>query len=283
MSDPSSTTTIGVLHPGAMGASVAAALRRGGADVVVALEGRSAASRARASAAGVRDVGSVPALAAAAHLVVSICPPAAAEAVAATVLDAGFGGTYVDANAVSPATAQRLARRCTAAGCDFVDGDVIGGPVAAGSGTAIYLSGGAAARVAALFTPGDPAVFVLGEDPTLASTLKMCYAAWTKGSAALLLAIAAVARRAGVEDALWHEWDRSQPGLAARLDGVARANAPKAWRFEGEMDEIAATFAAAGLPGGFGEAAAAVYRALAPFKDVADPAAGPVIDALARH
>jgi hypothetical protein len=113
--------------------------------------------------------------------------------------------------------------------------------------------------------PGLESV-VLDGDRAAASTLKMCYAAWTKGSAALLLAIRAVARQMGVEDALLAEWDRSQPGLRARSEGAV-AVASKAWRFVGEMEEIAATFAAAGLPEGFGLAAADVYRQLAGFKD----------------
>lgn len=271
---------VGLLHPGAMGASLGAALRRAGRDVVVALDDRSAPSRRRAGAAGLRDVGSLRAVAGAAEVVITICPPAAAEAVAAAVMNAGFSGIYVDANAVSPATARRLAARAEAGGASFVDGDVIGGPVGPGSGTALYLSGVKAGVVAAAFAPGDPHVVVLGEDPTLASTLKMCYAAWTKGTSALLLAIAAVARRNGVEEELRAEWARSQPDLEARLDGAARTTAPKAWRFEGEMDEIAATFTAAGLPGGFGSAAAQVYRSIARFKDddTADPDA--VIDTL---
>jgi hypothetical protein len=98
----------------------------------------------------------------------------------------------------------------------------------------------------------------------------MCYAAWTKGSAALLLAIGALARELAVEEALLAEWDRTQPQLRERSAGAAGA-VPKAWRFAGEMEEIAATFTAAGLPDGFGTAAAEVYRRLAGFKDVQPP------------
>jgi len=95
----------------------------------------------------------------------------------------------------------------------------------------------------------------------------MCYAAWTKGTAALLLAIRAVARDLGVEDALLAEWDRTQPDLRARSE-AATGSVPKAWRFVGEMKEIAATFAAAGYPDGFALAAAEIYSRLAEFKDV---------------
>jgi Domain of unknown function (DUF1932) len=90
--------------------------------------------------------------------------------------------------------------------------------------------------------------------------VKMAYASWTKGSAALLLAARALARAEGVEEALLAEWGISQPGLAERSAGSARAAAAKGWRWVAEMEEIAETMAAAGLPDGFHHAAAEVYR-----------------------
>ena len=99
----------------------------------------------------------------------------------------------------------------------------------------------------------------------------MAYAAYTKGSSALLMAIRALAASEGVDDALLAEWRRSQPDLPKRSEAAARDNARKAWRFVGEMEEIAATFAAAGLPGGFHEAAAVIYERLAGYKDAPTP------------
>ena len=104
-----------------------------------------------------------------------------------------------------------------------------------------------------------------------ASAIKMAYAAWTKGSQALLLAIRALAAREGVDAALLAEWARSQPDATGRSERAVAANIKKAWRFVGEMDEIAATFAAAGLPDGFHEAAGEIYRRLAGWKDTATP------------
>ena len=100
-------------------------------------------------------------------------------------------------------------------------------------------------------------------DVGAASALKMAYAAWTKGSSALLIAVRALAIREGVDGALHAEWERSQPGLGARSESAVAGNARKAWRFVGEMEEIAATFAAAGLPAGFHEACAASTTASA--------------------
>jgi hypothetical protein len=262
-----------------MGASLGAALRENGHTVLYARQGRSQASQDRAATAGIRAVDSVAEVAAAAEVVVSLCPPDAAVTVAEAVTATGFEGIYVDANAVSPATAAHLAAVVAGTGADFVDGDIIGGPIRRGGPTRLYLSGRRAREVAEL-TGEHPETIVLGDDPTSASTMKMCYAAWTKGTSALLLAIAAVAEQAGLTGALQAEWAHSQPDLAGRLQRAVGSTPAKAWRFAGEMEEIAATFAAAGLSGGFGSAAADTYRRLAGFKDVARPDLSGVVAAL---
>jgi hypothetical protein len=96
----------------------------------------------------------------------------------------------------------------------------------------------------------------------------MCYAAYTKGTAALLLAVVALAEATGVAPALSAEWERSQRDLPDRVAATARGSAPKAWRWVGEMEEIASTFADAQLPDGFHRAAAEVFSRLADLKDV---------------
>jgi hypothetical protein len=116
-------------------------------------------------------------------------------------------------------------------------------------------------------------------DVGTASALKMAYAAWTKGSSALLMAVCALAIHEGVDRVLRAEWQRSQPGLGARSESAVAANANKAWRFVGEMEEIAATFAAAGLPAGFHQACAVVYERLGRYKDT--PSAPTVAEAAA--
>jgi 3-hydroxyisobutyrate dehydrogenase-like beta-hydroxyacid dehydrogenase len=275
--------SIALLHPGQMGASIGAALRQAGHEVGWAAEGRSDDTRRRAAAAGLTERATVADLVAQAEVVLSICPPGAALAVAAEVAALGFGGTYVDANAVAPATAMEVAR-IVEAGATFVDGDLIGGPVRPGGATRLYLSGPAAGAVAGLFAqPDDPQVVVLGDGPAAASALKMCYAAWTKGTSALLLAIDAAARSGGVRDALIAEWERTQPDVPVRLEAAVIGTPTKAWRFAGEMEEIAATFATVGLPDGFALAAAEVYRRLASFKDGPAPDGSAVAHAVAHR
>lgn len=269
---------VGLLHPGEMGASIGAALRRAGVGVLWASAGRGPATRRRAQAAGLTDAGTLPVLVDQSDLVVSVCPPHAASEVAGAVAVLGFAGIYVDANAVAPTTARELGAVVEQAGGRFVDGDLIGGPVRPGGATRLYLSGPAAGEVAALFAPTELEAVALGDDVAAASALKMCYAAWTKGTSALLLAIRAAADAYGVEAALVAEWARTQPDLAARSE-AAVGTARKAWRFAGEMDQIAACFAEAGLPDGFARAAAEVYRRLADFKELeGDPPLDQVLE-----
>jgi 3-hydroxyisobutyrate dehydrogenase-like beta-hydroxyacid dehydrogenase len=242
-------TTVGVLHPGEMGAAVGAVLRERGHQVVWASEGRSEATRARADEAGLEDVGSVEAVAES-DFVFSICPPHAALDVAGQI--ESFGGIYVDANAVSPRTAAKVAESVER----FVDGGIVGSPPREPGSTRLYLSGGEAPVVAGLFVGSALDARVVAN----ASAVKMAYAAWTKGSAALLLAVRELARAEGIEEALLEEWALSIPELQSRSERAARSAESKGWRWVGEMEEIAATFEENGLPGGFHHAAAEVFR-----------------------
>lgn len=264
-------TTIGILHPGDMGSVVGACAVTAGARVLWASEGRSAGSRERAAGAGLEDAGTVAALVAASDVVLSVCPPHAASDLARDVAARCFAGLFVDANAVAPATAREIASIVEAGGATFVDGGLIGPPPRNAGSTRLYLSGREAKRAAALFESSALEAIAIGDGPGGASALKMAYAAYTKGSSALLMAIRALAASEGVDDALLAEWRRSQPDLPKRSEAAARDNARKAWRFVGEMEEIAATFAAAGLPGGFHEAAGVIYDRLAGYKDAITP------------
>lgn len=275
-------TRIGFLHPGAMGVSLAATAVRGGHEALWASAGRSAATRARGAEHGLVDVGTLATLCARADAVVSVCPPHAAEDVARAVADAGFRGTFVDANAIAPARMVRIAGELSERGIAVVDGGVIGGP-AWTPGTTLHLSGPGAAAVAALFAAGPLDAHVLGPEVGTASALKMVYAARTKGATALLLAVLGAAERLGVRGALEAQWEADASGSTAEAHDRARRATRKAWRFAGEMDEIAATFAAAGMPSGFHEAAAATYRSLAGLKEAEPlPELGDVLAALGR-
>jgi 3-hydroxyisobutyrate dehydrogenase-like beta-hydroxyacid dehydrogenase len=250
--------TVGLLHPGEMGAAVGAVLVKQGHRVVWASAGRSAKTRERAQAAGLEDASSVGRLVQLSDAIVSVCPPHAAREVARSV--AGFEGVFVDANAVAPATARELSEVLQSEGAKFVDGGIVGPPPGAAGTTRLYLSGSAAAGVADLFAGSAVDARVVSDEVGAASAVKMAYAAWTKGTAALLIAIRELAREKQVEPVLLEEWRLSLPQLLERSERAVRSGQAKGWRWVGEMEEIAATFSAAGLPAGFHQAAAEVFR-----------------------
>jgi 3-hydroxyisobutyrate dehydrogenase-like beta-hydroxyacid dehydrogenase len=274
---------LGILHPGNMGISIAASAQNSGCEVYWASQGRSQQTRERAKEFNLHDAGVLARLCQSCSVIVSVCPPHAAEDVAAQVVAQGFTGLYVDANAISPQRAVRIGQMVVAAGAAFVDGGVIGGPAWEPGQTWLYLSGGRAEEVADCFSAGPLETVVIGEGIGRASALKMCYAAWTKGSTALLCAILATAEGLDVWEELRQQWDRDWPDFAEQAANRVRRVTAKAWRFAGEMDEISATFMSAGLPGGFHAAAADLYGRIAHFKDAPEvPALEEVLAALIR-
>jgi 3-hydroxyisobutyrate dehydrogenase-like beta-hydroxyacid dehydrogenase len=266
-----------------MGAIVGRCLTEARHVVLWAREGRGAETAARAKTAGLTGAGTVGEAVARADVVLSVCPPHAALDVARLVR--GFTGLYVDANAISPRTAGEVAAVVQGGGATYVDGGIIGPPPAQTGTTRLYLSGDEAPAVRSLFagTPLDARIVRAG--PFAASSVKMAYAAWTKGSSALLLAARALADAEGVSEELLAEWALSQPALPGRLRSGAESASAKGWRWIAEMEEIAATMAAAGLPDGFHQAAAQVYRRTPPSRPAltGDAAVTAVLGAIAGH
>ena len=261
---------VGLLHPGEMGASVGAAARSAGAEVRWVSGQRSRATHERAAAAGLIDTGDLEALLGGCEVILSVCPPHCALDLAGEVAERGFGGLYVDANAIAPGTTREIEEIVREGGASYVDGGIIGPPAHSAGTTRLYLSGPRARAAALLFSGSVLGTCIVGETVGRASALKAAYAAWTKGSDALLLAVRACALAEGVEDALLREWELSQPGLAERSER-AGGSAGRAWRFEGEMHQIAHAFGDVGLPEGFHRAAAGVYRRLRGYRDAATP------------
>jgi len=275
--------TVALLHPGNMGVTIGACAATSGARLLWASDQRSAASRARAAEAGLIDAKSLAAAVGQSDIVLSVCPPEFATEVATQVAAQKFSGIYVDANAVSRATAEAIGRIVAQAGASFVDGGIIGSPVKKAGTTRLYLSGEKAEQIAGLFSASLLEARCIGAIPGEASALKVVYAAWTKGTDALILAIRALARHEGVDQALLEEWRISQPALEQKCLRAAAVAVPKMWRYVGEMNEIAEAFRGAGLPGGFHHAAAEISARLACFKDRTEPtlAVAEVVTALA--
>ncbi|MFT3891462.1 MAG: DUF1932 domain-containing protein [Anaerolineales bacterium] len=274
-------TKIGILHPGEMGISVAVSAVSSGHEVHWASNARSNKTRLRADKYQLVDVGSLAQLCQTAEIILCICPPHAAEDVAKSVSDLGFKGYYLDANAISPQRAHRIGQMMSTNNIHFIDGSIIGGPAWTPKGTWLYLSGKDAQVVADCFYGGTLETKIISEEIGKASALKMCYAAYSKGTTALLAAILAAANTLGVREDLYQQWDTDDANFSQQVNGrVARVIA-KAWRFEGEMHEIASTFQEAGLPNGFHESAAEIYRRMAAAKGEFDsPSLNEILDAL---
>ena len=276
-------TKIGILHPGEMGISIAASATNSGHRAYWVSQSRSIKTRGRAEEHGLVETESILELCEICDIIICVCPPHAAEEVAMLVVGGKFQGTYVDMNAISPQRAVRIENMMREHNLHFIDGSIIGGPAWKPGETVLYLSGKNANVIASCFKNGPVATKIIGEEVGKASALKMCYAAYSKGSTALLSAVLATAESLGVREELYQQWDLDDPAFSGRANRRVVGAAIKAWRFEGEMQEIESTFQAAGLPGGFHEAAAGVYHRMAALKKSSmEHTIDEIIDIIAR-
>ena len=257
---------VGILHPGEMGISIAASATNSGHRAYWVSHGRSIKTRVRADEHGLVETESMLELCGTCAIIICVCPPHAAEEVAKLVIEGGFQGSYLDANAISPQRALRIENMMREHNIHFIDGSIIGGPAWKPGETVLYLSGKNANVIANCFKNGPLATKIIGEEVGKASALKMCYAAYSKGTTALLSAILATAESLGVRQELYQQWDLDDPAFSEQANRRVIRAAVKAWRFEGEMQEVESTFQAVGLPGGFHSAAAEVYYRMAALK-----------------
>ena len=280
--------TVGILSPGEMGAGVGGALRESGLAVLTCLAGRSPASHERARAAEIEDVTDLATLVERCDLILSILVPARARGVAAEVgaaaRSAGANTVLADCNAIAPQTVQAMEADLAGSGVTLVDGGIVGGPPRNGQGPRVYASGVEAHVLGQLDGRGIDVVDV-GPEIGKASAVKMCYAAMTKGTTALRTALLVAARRLDVYDELIAEMEHSQAAaLGAAKQGMRRL--PNvAYRWIGEMEEIAHTFEHVGVTPDFHTGAAQVFREVdatfgrdAGLSDLAD-----AVSRLAKH
>ena len=253
--------TIGVMSPGDMGHSVGNVLRENGLRVISCLGDRSERTKALAAEAGIEDVPTYADLVQEADLLLSVLTPAqavnAAQRVAEALVETGAELAYADCNAIAPQTVRSIGEIITEAGGTFIDGSIIGGPPRGKSHPRLYVSGPNTAPMEALNEYGLTVV-PLGEEIGLASALKMCYSAWTKGSTALFTELLVAAKAMGVLDALRHEFGQSQSAMLLRMQRLP-AMPIKSRRFVGEMLEIAKSFGDVGLTPKMLEGAAEMY------------------------
>ncbi|WP_329156345.1 DUF1932 domain-containing protein (plasmid) [Streptomyces sp. NBC_01456] len=271
--------TVGILHPGSMGAAVAACAATNAAAVLWCETGRSAASMERAAEFGLMPVATLAELLDRSDIVISLCPPAAAEDLARDVAGHRFAGLYVEANAINPVRTQRIAALLAPA-ATVVDGGVVGSPPVGGKTPALYLSGpaDATARIEALFAGTAVQAAVLGTDVGKASALKLSYAAFQKTSRVLVALAVGMAREHGVDQELIEVASKRTDSYLSEPQYIAKT-AARAWRWGPELEEAADALAAAGLPPEMLRAAATT---LARWHDAKDDSELTLTDALDR-
>jgi len=255
--------TVAILSPGDMGNAVGKMLIDQGVRVVAALDERSPRTRQLAAQAGIEDVGSIDQLVQTAQVVLSILVPAQATAAAQQVADALTRHPndllYVDCNAIAPTTVAAIDQIITGAGGRFADAGIIGPPPRDFASTRIYASGPQVAPFVQLRDYGLN-VIDLGGAVGRASAFKMCYAALTKGTTALQTQLLTAAAAYDLSAELAAEFSNSQAHALGQMERGLPSMAAKAHRWVGEMEEIAKTFAAIGLPPETFIGAAEIYR-----------------------
>ncbi|MFF8373517.1 DUF1932 domain-containing protein [Streptomyces lydicus] len=271
--------TVGILHPGSMGAAVAGCAAANAAEVLWCEAARSTASAARAEQFGLTPVPTLPELLDRSDIVISLCPPAAAEDLARVVAEHRFTGVYVEANAINPERVQRI-EELLGPDATVVDGGVVGSPPVRGKTPTLYLSGPATAttRIEALFAGTAVETRTLGTQVGKASALKLSYASFQKTSRVLVALAVGMAREHGVDQELIEVASRRTDSYLSEPQYVAKT-AARAWRWGPELEEAADTLAAAGLPPEMLRAAAST---LARWNDAKDDSELTLTDALDR-
>jgi 3-hydroxyisobutyrate dehydrogenase-like beta-hydroxyacid dehydrogenase len=255
--------TIGLLSPGDMGSVVGKVLQSHGIRVLTCLKGRSERTRMLAHEAQIEAAPTYEELVRDTEMLLSIVVPEQALNTARLVADAmhntGRSNTYVDCNAVSPGTVREISEVISAAGSRFIDAGIIGPPPRQPDVTRFYASGPEVEVFAELSNYGLD-IRPLGADIGLASGLKMCYAALTKGMTAIATEILVTAHTMGLYEPLVAEWQLSQKDRYRTIERQLPVMPTKALRWISEMEEIAKTFGDVGLTPKIHQGAADVYR-----------------------
>lgn len=257
--------TVGILSTGDMGHSVGRVLREGGFDVVTCLTGRSERTRQLAGEAEIRDIPEMDDLVREVDLILAILVPdqtiPLARQVAASIKRTGTQPAYADCNAIAPNTSKQIDEIISNAGGRYIDAGIIGGPPSQDEQTRFYASGPHEDILTQLDGYGI-LVRPMGGEVGRASGIKMCYASVTKGTAALHTAVLTTAESLGLSRELLKELEESQGQRLQAMESIKTLSA-KAFRWVGEMEEIAATYESAGVTPHFHQGAAEIFRMIA--------------------
>jgi len=269
---------IGIMSIGEMGFHWAKLLTSHGVEVMTYDKDRGETSRKRAENAGVKSLPSMERLVNEAEIIVSIVIPSAAPRVAEKVAEAAGksgrrGLLFLDANAISPMTADGIAGMLAPAGVSFVDGCIIGSASKMGKGTIVYVSGAEAERLRPLESFAIP-IRVLGPKTSQASAFKIVYAGLTKGLQALFCELFMGAQRFGLLEELRAQYEESFPGLLEKVSTSIVGLRIHAGRRAEEMDELKRTFNHYGMDAFMAPAVQQVLEAIAALDSGAASATG---------
>ena len=254
--------TVAILSPGDMGSNVGRALRENGFEVITCLTDRSQRTVELSEIAGITNVPDFEDMIERADLVLSVLVPEravdVARQVAAVILKSGKPLPFADCNPVAPAVALQMAEIIDSAGGRYIDGGIIGSPPGRGEPPRFYASGPHEAIMGQLDGRGI-SVPLMGGEVGRASAIKMCYASLSKGAAALNASALISAMNLGIYDEFINEMESSQRAVLKNMQGVNGLGA-KAFRWIDEMEQISATFGAAGATPHMHKGAADIFR-----------------------
>ncbi len=230
---------VAIVAPGEMGSAIGRALAGQGVRISTSLAGRGPASAERARQAGFSVAADDVELVSQADFVLSVVPPGAAVALAERLAPAlaKSRAIYVDCNAVAPQTVRRIAALIEPTGRPFVDAALFGGPTSGKPGVVMYCSGEEASALQRL---KGVDVKVMAGPAGAASAFKLSFAGLNKGFTAIGALMALAAMRNGAQAELVGQLADSQPAILEYIRRFVPAMFPKAYRWEPEMQEIAA-------------------------------------------
>lgn len=250
---PTRPTVVGILSPGEMGAALAEVLLDQGFDVITTLAGRSPRSAEYCEQSGITTRPFLADVVSEADVIISTVTADVAVAVARQVaqearrLDTSL--TYVDANSVSPQTITQIVSEFRGSKVQIVDAAIHGLASRLKTQATIFVSGPAAASAVVNRLFGlNVRVRNLGDQPGIASLMKMTLGGVSKGLIGLFLQSSLLARGVGMEDEFCDELGHYYPDVLKFVERSLPTYVQHAGRRAAEMRELQTTLDGAGLP-----------------------------------
>jgi 3-hydroxyisobutyrate dehydrogenase-like beta-hydroxyacid dehydrogenase len=258
-----SIESVAILSPGDMGHAIGQLLRENELKVFTCLTGRSVRTCELSEKAGIIDVPNMNDLVEQSDVVMSVTVSEAVPGLCHEIADAvkatGTDLLFAECNAIAPSLSAEMQKVLNEGGARYVDASIIGPPPRNGSSPRLYVSGDNATEMVQLRDFGLD-VRNLGDQLGRASGIKMCYAAMTKGTAALHTELLIAAEKMGLSEELMVEFTNGHQSVVDRMESWIPSMPAKSRRWVSEMEEIEATFRDLGLTPNIFKGVADMYR-----------------------